>query len=261
MPDANPLSTRTVILSAAVAASSLGLSAAVLSSAQADGGDAASATMNSESANSPTDPIHVTVEIPPADSASTTIAQSAEDVADVLSANATTVATPRPATVQQSSPTTQPRAPAAAEPADDDLEVDLPDESHPTTTAKQPAASKAPNTTAPPSTTTTTSVTEPPPTTVATEYLYYSFDGVASQIVLAVHGGTELEFWSVVPVAGWSYGVEESGNEVEIEFRTSGGEDHDEDDDDDEDGEEDEGGEAEFKARLTDGRVVVSKER
>ena len=97
-----------------------------------------------------------------------------------------------------------------------------------------------------------------------------TFDGVASQIILAVHDGSQLEFWSVTPEPGWAYAVEQSRNEIEIEFRSTSGARYDDDDDDDDDEYEEHesdddhgssGGEAKFTARLIDGQVHVSRER
>lgn len=110
-----------------------------------------------------------------------------------------------------------------------------------TTRAPATAASKSAESTS----TTSTTTTKAPAATSApasTEYLYYEFPGVASQIVIAQHGDGSLEFWSVTPEPGWRYAVEaESSREIDIEFER--GDD-----------------EAEFKVQIEDGRLKVSKE-
>lgn len=83
----------------------------------------------------------------------------------------------------------------------------------PTTAAPtQPAPTQpAPTTQAP----TTTQA----PEVVAPEYLYYSFSGLASTIVIANHGGSSLEFWSATAEPGWVYSVEKgTGSEITLKF-------------------------------------------
>ncbi len=79
-----------------------------------------------------------------------------------------------------------------------------------------------------------------------TEYLTYSFDGVAT-IVVALHDGDRLEFWSVNAENGWSYQVEkDNGRTVKIEFEKES------------DGEEEE---AKFEVKFKDGDLRVKRER
>jgi hypothetical protein len=112
-------------------------------------------------------------------------------------------------------PTEAPTTPPPTEPADDDEPAD--DEEPVVTSAPAPV----------------------------TEYLSYSFDGVAG-IVVAFHGGEELEFWSVSPEAGWGYVVEKNRpSVVEIKFRRTSGPE----------------GEAKFELSLEDGKLDVNKER
>ena len=111
----------------------------------------------------------------------------------------------------------------------------------PTTAA--PTTAGAPTTPLPTPAPTTAS----PPTTAgpSTEYLTYTFDGVA-EIVIAHHDAETLEFWSVTPEAGWAFVVEkDSARKVEVKFRrVSGGE-----------------GEAKFVISIEEGEVEVKKER
>ncbi len=121
----------------------------------------------------------------------------------------------------------------------------------PGTTAAAASNSKSTTTAAPPTTTApqtsqSTTTTRAPSTTQTaptTEYLYYEFAGVASQIVVAQHGDGSLEFWSVTTESDWSYYVEEnSPDKIKIKF---------EGDDD----------EAEWKLEYDDGDLRVKKER
>ncbi len=140
--------------------------------------------------------------------------------------------------------------PAAPPPAATPAPASAPPATTPAPTAPTaPPTTAAPATTSPPATTATTAAapstapsTAPAPTT---EYLTYSFDGVA-QIVIAYHEGERLEFWSATPEDGWAYEVEKDrADHVEIKFRrVSGGE-----------------GEAKFELIREDGELEVKKER
>ncbi len=74
----------------------------------------------------------------------------------------------------------------------------------------------------------------------------YSFDGVAT-IVVALHDGARLEFWSVNAQSGWSYQVEkDDGRTVKIEFEKESGDDEEE---------------AVFEVKIEDGDLRVKRER
>ncbi len=152
----------------------------------------------------------------------------ASEPAAVVAAPARPVATAPPATA---APTTAP--PATAAPAAAALPVTAP----PAPTTAVPAT--PPPTTSPPATAS--------PTTVAptTEYLSYTFDGIA-EIVVAYHDGEVLEFWSATTEDGWAFMVEKnSADKIEVKFRrVSGGE-----------------GEAKFELIREDGELEVKKER
>jgi hypothetical protein len=125
--------------------------------------------------------------------------------------------------------TTPPTAPAAA----------------PSSTAPATAPPSTAPATSTPSTAAPTTSTAPPTTAGSTtEYLTYTFDGVA-EIVVAYHDGESLEFWSATPEPGWAYMVEKDrADEVELKFRrVSGGE-----------------GEAKFKLIRENGQLEVKTE-
>ncbi len=114
-----------------------------------------------------------------------------------------------------------------------------------TTTSNTPPATKA---SAIPTNTAAAAAAKAPVTTTAvaaTEYKYYDFPGVASQIIVARHGDGSLEFWSVTTESGWSYQVEEDSSRlVEVEFsQEPNGE-----------------GEAKWILQYTDGDLEVKKE-
>ncbi len=114
--------------------------------------------------------------------------------------------------------------------------------SAPTTAAPTTAA---PTTAAPTTQTTAAPTTAPVAASVVTEYLTYSFDGVA-EIVIARHDGVRLEFWSAAPQPGWTYMVEKAeGKAVEVKFRRTEGSE----------------GEAKFELEFKDGQLAVKKER
>lgn len=160
---------------------------------------------------------------------------------------ATTDASAAPA--QAATPAPAPAAPAPA-PAPTPA---APTTAQPATAPPAPAA--APPTTAPPATPQTTTIapsttapsTSATPTTAGstTEYLYYTFDGVA-EIIVAYHDGQTLEFWSATTESGWAFMVEkDTADKIELKFRrVSGGE-----------------GEAKFELIRRDGQLVVKKER
>ncbi|MGI9646487.1 MAG: hypothetical protein ACR2O6_14370 [Ilumatobacteraceae bacterium] len=111
-------------------------------------------------------------------------------------------------------------------------------------TVGAPVTTTLPTTRAPATTQTAPATTSAP----LIEYLYYDFPGVASQIVIADHGGSRLEFWSVTVVDGWSYRVEaDSRDHVEIEFRRGGGDEEDED-------------EAKFEITRESGELKIKRE-
>ena len=121
-------------------------------------------------------------------------------------------------------------------------------------TTQTPATTKAPATTQTPATTKAPTTTQTPTTTIAptttpagpvTEYLYYDFSGVASQIIVAQHPDGSLEFWSVTTESGWNYRVEkDTASRVELKFcREPEGE-----------------GEAKWELTNSDGELRVKKE-
>jgi hypothetical protein len=185
-------------------------------------------------ASAPTDPevIRVVVDVPiPAAESST----NSSDLV-VAPAAAPTAASPAPV-----------RAPAAVKATTAAPQV--------VSTTLQVTTTAAPSTTATPPTTATPATAAPtiaptaqaPATTVGpvTEYLTYSFDGVA-EIIVAYHDGRSLEFWSAVPEPGWAFMVEkDSPDKVEIKFRREAG------------GE----GEAKFAIKREDGELEVKTER
>ncbi len=88
-----------------------------------------------------------------------------------------------------------------------------------------------------------TTATSPSTVPVSTEYLTYEFEGVAS-IVVALHDGRRLEFWSVTAEDGWAFLVEDRGpTKVKIKFRPARG-----------------GDEAEFELTFDDGRLKAKRE-
>ena len=146
------------------------------------------------------------------------------------------------AKVPAASPTTQPPGPVAPAPV-----VTAP----PTPAPTAPAPTPGPPTTSAP---TTQVPTTPAPTTAApttaqpestTEYLYYSFSGVASQIVIAYHDGNTLEFWSASTESGWVFDVERnSPSVIEVKFFNTNS-----------------GDEAKFVIEREGGGLEVKKER
>ncbi|MDG2114620.1 MAG: hypothetical protein P8N02_18670 [Actinomycetota bacterium] len=83
----------------------------------------------------------------------------------------------------------------------------------------------------------------PAPVVPATTYEYFSFPGVAPTVIIALHDGNRMEFWSVTPASGWGFFVEkETGNLIEIGFETTSGPEQ----------------EGEFVARLVSGKISVS---
>jgi hypothetical protein len=118
----------------------------------------------------------------------------------------------------------------------------------PPVTAAQPTSgqSASPSTVAPSTQPPATAAPPPAPTPTAapvTEYLTYEFEGIAS-IIIARHDGRSLEFWSVISEPGWAYLVEDRlGSTVKIKFRPVNG-----------------GDEAEFEAKLENGRMKIKRE-
>lgn len=131
----------------------------------------------------------------------------------------------QPPAAQPPAPTQQARPPAQTRPANP-----------PSNPQSSPPATQAP---IPPP---TSPSTQPP--VVQTEYLTYEFDGIAD-IVVALHDGNRLHFWSAVKAPGWVSRVDDDGPDlVKLKFmRLSDGE------------------EAEFEVRLTgDGDLDVKME-
>ncbi len=169
-------------------------------------------------------------------------------VADL--ASATAPAAPVPG---QTAPVAPP-APAAA-PTAAPLATAAPATAPPLTAAPAtappptaPPATAAPATAAPTLPPSTATPTTAAPTTTAgqtTEYLFYTFDGVA-EIVVAYHDGQTLEFWSATTEDGWAFMVEkDSASHIEVKFRRVSGRE----------------GEAKFELIRKDGELVVKKER
>ena len=112
----------------------------------------------------------------------------------------------------------------------------------PTTQPPTTPTSPAPTTTSAPATAAPTTPTTAGP---VTEYLYYDFEGVASEIIVAFHDDRALEFWSATPDPGWSFQVEkDSARKVEVKFRRVEGAE----------------GEAKFELTLEDGDLRIKKE-
>jgi hypothetical protein len=150
--------------------------------------------------------------------------------------------------------TTLPDAvPEAVAPAKASFSAPAAPASAPTTAKAAPPApveTAAPRTTKAPATTAAPQTTQAPATTAAvvmaaTEYKYYDFPGVASQIIVARHGDGSLEFWSVTTESGWNYRVEkDTSTMVELKFsREPNGE-----------------GEAKWILQYQDGDLSVNKE-
>jgi hypothetical protein len=117
-----------------------------------------------------------------------------------------------------------------------------------------------PNQPAPPTTSTPPPSAAPPPqvSRPTTEYLTYAFDGIAD-IVVALHEGERMEFWSVVPKPGWSFKVEtQTETRIKVKFGFGHEEEHDDGGDDEREDREEE---AEFELNLVDGRIRVKAER
>ncbi len=151
-------------------------------------------------------------------------------------------AVPAPAVLAPTAPAPATPAPAATPATASPIAAPTP------TPAPTPApAAAAPKTTAAPATTAPTapSTSASPTTAATTEYLSYTFEGVA-EIVVAYHNGQALEFWSATTESGWAYMVEnDTANRIELKFRrVSGGE-----------------GEAKFELIRKDGQLEVKKER
>ncbi len=76
-----------------------------------------------------------------------------------------------------------------------------------------------------------------------TEYLTYEFRDVAS-IIIALHGGGGLQFWSAIPEAGWVFRVDDDRpDKVKITFRPADG-----------------GDEAKFEVKSENGQLEVEQE-
>ena len=114
-----------------------------------------------------------------------------------------------------------------------------------TTTTRPPstAATRPPSTAATPAPT-VASTMAPESAPVHTDYLTYDVRGVAV-VVIALHNGKRLEFWSADPQPGWEYRVDEVEDDlVKIKFRPAN-----------------EGDEAEFVVKIQDdGEIKVKME-
>jgi hypothetical protein len=115
---------------------------------------------------------------------------------------------------------------------------------------KAPVETAAPRTTKAPATSAAPQTTQAPATKAAvvmaaTDYKYYDFPGMASQIIVARHGDGSLEFWSATTESGWNYRVEkDTSTMVELKFsREPNGE-----------------GEAKWILQYQDGDLSVNKE-
>jgi hypothetical protein len=139
-----------------------------------------------------------------------------------------------------------------------------------TSAQAQPSTSATSSTASTPTTSTTPppSLASPHATPPSTQYLTYAFDGIA-EIVIALHDGERMEFWSVVPEPGWSFNVEtQTDARIKIEFGfghddedRDGYEDDGYEDDDDYDEHDEDEDEAEFELKLVDGQIRVKTER
>ncbi len=93
----------------------------------------------------------------------------------------------------------------------------------PTTTAPPPAVPSTTAASAPaPASSTAPTTTAATTTSGTTEYLTFSA-GPAGEVVVAVHGGRSLEFWTAYPTNGWHYKVEKAaGTAVEVKYFKQG---------------------------------------
>lgn len=77
----------------------------------------------------------------------------------------------------------------------------------------------------------------------ATEYITYEFDGVAT-VIVALHDGRNLEFWSATTAPGWVFRVDDDeASKVKIKFRPLDG-----------------GDEAEWELKSEDGQLKLKQE-
>jgi hypothetical protein len=239
MLKAVPLSFQTGTLVLSVVGTAVGLNLSVMAIGQEPDStpDQLAAVSDDEGYGAP-EVMQVTVDVPVS-----TAEESPEAVAVLAPATQVPAAQTQPVPVAAAPWPTSPPAPTAAPTSPPTLAPTTPP---PTTPAPTQSPSTSPPTTPPP--TEPADDDEPVVTSVpapATEYLSYSFDGVAG-IVVAFHGGQELEFWSVSPEAGWGYAVEKNRpSVVEIKFRRTSGPE----------------GEAKFELSLEDGKLDVNKER
>ncbi len=229
MPNTLPLSFQTGTLVLGVVGTTVGLNLSVM----AIGRDAPDpipeqlALVAAEEAGDP-EVMQVTIDVP---------LPAAETVPATATARATTPAIAGQPQSQPATPwpTAPPPPPLTAAPTTPVPTV------APTAAPTAPAPTLPPTTTVPPPPTTQPETTVPPS---VTEYLTYTFDGVAD-IVIAFHDGQELEFWSVSPEPGWAYQVEKNkATIVEVKFRRMSGDE----------------GEAKFELELKEGQLEVKKE-
>ena len=103
----------------------------------------------------------------------------------------------------------------------------------PTSTVGEPTASESP----------TTSETPTSEAAVSTEFLTYEFQAIAT-IIIALHDGMQLEFWSAMPEPGVVYQVErDQPDKIKVKFlRLANGQ------------------ESEFEVKFKDGELDVKME-
>lgn len=188
--------------------------------------------------------------VPASDTAAPTTAPPVAPVATVpakaLKNSGTAASSPAPTAAARNTTTTAAPRTVVDDSRDETTTTRAPSTTRATTTTRAPSTTRATTTTRAPSTTEATTTRAPSTTeaVAATQYLYYEFPGVASQIIVAQHGDGSLEFWSVTPEPGWGYFVEEGGpHEIELEFEGDGDD------------------EAEWKLEYDDGDLRVRRDR
>ena len=238
MPIPNTVRTASMIGATAVVALSLNLGVLHLDDATTAGG--AQAVAASAGQSSPTTPVPPTesapldptglvsrptvgdtnnrVPVPPAAGAYPAGADGGVGQAVPSAGQATPAASATSVTAIQAPPTPSVTTVAAGEPS-----AAAP---MPPTAVTAPSDDRAPQTAAP-----------------AIEYLRYEFRGIAS-IIIARHGGGDLEFWSASPEPGWVFRVDDDRpDKVKITFRPADG-----------------GDEAEFEVKSENGELKVEQE-
>ena len=104
-------------------------------------------------------------------------------------------------------------------------QTQTPTQSSPSTSGDNRPATTAAPTTAAPATTAAPTTDRPDPQPSSTEFLTYELEGVAT-IIIALHDGDTLEFWSVACQPGWVSRVDDNEpTKVKVKFmRLSDGE-------------------------------------